>query len=156
MQISYLHDIGYSKRVKQRGHHALDGAIFSLEHALGEDVALSVMFHTAAYGEVKRTGGKQKFLYNEAHKLLKENKKAQYYVKLITYCDLTCETDGTPTTVNRRVFKILSRYEKNTPAYKNIKAHKRAFRRLEKQIRLSVVKEKTWWQNLLNVLKAQE
>lgn len=156
MEVAYLHDIGYSKRVKQRGHHALDGAIFALEHGLGEDVALCIMFHTAAYGEVKRISGKQLFLYNEAYKLLKENEKAKYFVDLITYCDLITEKDGTPTTANRRIFKMLARHEKNNVVYKNIKAHKREFKRLEKRIRLSVIKEKTWWQNLLDTLQAKQ
>jgi putative nucleotidyltransferase with HDIG domain len=154
MKIAYLHDIGYSKRVMQRGHHALDGAIFALEHAMGEEVALAIMFHTAAYGEVKRTGS-QVAIYEKAYELLKQNEKASYFASLITYCNLRTEVDGTPTTVNRRIFKMLSRYEKNSEAYKNIKAHKHYFKRLEKRIRLSVVKQKTWWQEILATLQAK-
>jgi len=154
--IAYLHDIGYSKRVKNRGHHALDGAIFALEHAFSEEVALAIMFHTAAYGEVKKIGGKLLDIYNKTKPLVDENEKVKKYIEFITYCDLRTESDGTPTTAVRRIFKILSRYEKNSNVYKNIKKHRRYFIKLEKRIRSSVIKEKTFFEKMGDILKAQE
>jgi len=154
--IAYLHDIGYSKRVKNRGHHSLDGAIFALEHAFSEDVALAIMFHTAAYGEIKKTGGKLLDIYNTAKPLLDDNEKVKKYIDFITYCDLRTEIDGTPTTAVRRIFKILSRYEKSSNVYKNIKKHRRYFIKLEKRIRSSVIKEKTFFEKIGDILKAQE
>ena len=156
MQIAYLHDIGYSKRVKSRGHHALDGAIFALEKALGEDVALAIMFHTAAYGESRHLTADIKKVYDSAKPLLSKNAKVKKYVDLITYCDLHTEVDGTPTTANRRIFKILARYEKSSTVYKNIKKHKRYFKRLTKRIRMSTVKEKTIIEGLIDVLRAKQ
>lgn len=155
MKIAYVHDIGYSKRVKSRGFHPLDGAIFSLEKAFGEDVALAVMFHTKAYGEAKLMGGKTLEVYQKAKELLDKNEKAKHYVDLITYCDLITEKSGEPTTANRRIFKILARNEKNSIVYKNIKANKRSLLRLEKRIRLSTVKEKTILQKVLDGIQGK-
>lgn len=142
MKIAYLHDIGYSKRVMSKGFYALDSAIFALEKAFGETVALAIMFHTAAYGESRHLSVSIKYIYDKAKLLLNANEKAKRYVELITYCDLHTESDGRPTTTPRRIFKILARYEKGSPTYKNIKAHKRYFKNLTKKIRTSVLKEK--------------
>ena len=156
MQIAYLHDIGYSKRVKSRGHHALDGAIFALEKALGEDVALAIMFNMAAYGESRYLAEDIKRVYDEAKHIVAIKPKVKKYIDLITYCDLHTEADGTPTTANRRIFKILAKEEKSSPVYKNIKKHKWYFKRLAKRIRLSVVKEKTFLERLLDVIRAKQ
>jgi hypothetical protein len=156
MQVAYLHDIGYSKRVKSRGHHALDGAIFALEKALGEDVALAIMFHTAAYGESRYLSKDIKKVYDEAKHIIATKPKVKKYVDLITYCDLHTEVDGTPTTVTRRIFKLLARHDKSSAIYKNIKKHKRYFKRLAKRIRMSVVKEKTFLERLLDAIRAKQ
>ena len=141
MKIAYLHDIGYSKRVKNRGHHALDGAIFALEKGFSEDVALAIMFHTSAFGEIKYINKYITDIYNRAKKIFDKNEKAKYFTELITYCDLQTLPDGTPTSTSRRIFKILAKHDKNTPVYKNIKAHKRYFKHLTKKVRTSVIKQ---------------
>ena len=155
MQIAYLHDIGHSRRVKSRGHYALDGAIFALEKALGEDVALAIMFHTAAYGEAKYLSTSIKRIYNEAKVLLDQNEKVKCYVELITYCDLHTEEDGKPTTMIRRVFKMLARSEKTSPTYKNIKSHKRYFKHLTKKVRMRVVVEKNFFEGTIDGIRAK-
>jgi len=156
MLIAYLHDIGYSKRLKDRGHHALNGAIFSLEKAFGEDVALAILFHTASYGEIKLMNNEVlNRIYKQAKNLLKQNEQAKYYIDLITYCDLHTESTGEPTTLARRIFKISAQYQKDSTTYQNIKSNRNYFKKLDKRIRLSVIKEKTFFEGILDVLRAK-
>ncbi len=155
-QIAYLHNIGYSIRVKNRSLHALDSALFALEKGLGEDIALAVMFHTKADGEAHFIGKKIAKLYHNAKKLVDDNEKVRRYIDYITYCDLHTEADGRPTQVNRRIFKILARYEKNSAVHKNIKHHKAYFLKLDKKIRESVIKEKGMFDGFLSILSGEE
>ena len=152
MNIAYLHDIGYSRRVKNRGLHALDGAVFAIEKGFSEEVALAVMFHTAADGEAHLTNGDIDHLYKRVKVLLVNNEKAKYYIDLITLADLRTEHDGTPTRVSERVFKILARYEKGSIVYKNIHAHKKYFKQLEKRILLDNVKDQNIFERLIDVV----
>ncbi|MGD9901334.1 MAG: hypothetical protein AB7S44_02220 [Spirochaetales bacterium] len=143
-QIAFLHYIGYSKRVKHRGLYALDAAIFAIEKGLSEDIALTLMFHTAGQAEARHLGDdKIIHIYNEAHKLLAERPNVHSYIEIITFANLQTEEDGRPTSVDRRIFKMMYRYDKDTAIYKAIKENRKHFRKLAKKLRRSVTSKDT-------------
>lgn len=152
MTIAYLHDIGHSRRIKNRGLTALDSALFAIEKGFSQNIALGIMFHTAAAGEARLIGGKIANIYAQAKILLMGDEKMSKYLDYITFANLHTELDGMPTKLNRRIFKILASNPKDSNVYKNIKHNKRNFKQLKNRVLTGFIKERNWWEEFVNVL----
>ena len=98
---SYMHDIGYAPSLKKTGFHPLDGANYlrSLGH---ERLASLVAYHSGAYFEAQLRG------YETALSEFPCERSA--VADALTYCDMTTNTLGLPTSLKERVADIFSRY----------------------------------------------
>ncbi len=96
-----LHDIGYAPELAVTGFHPLDGARFLRDQGFA-DIARMVAHHTGARNEARLRGLDEledEFPFDDS--LLQ---------RALTYCDLTTDPDGRPTTVTARVDEIVERY----------------------------------------------
>lgn len=150
MLVAYMHNIGYSRRVKKRGLNALDSAIFAIEKGFSDEIALAIMFNCMAIGEAHLIGGFVSKVYNKAKVVL--NSKVKKYIDFITFANMHTEIDGTPTKLNRRIFKILARNKKGSVIYKNTKANKKEFKKIKNRVLNGFVKEKSMFQEIIDVL----
>lgn len=101
---AWLHDIGYAPKLVDTGLHALDGARYlrDVEHADPRLCAL-VAHHSCAHIEARHRGLGDKLAaeFEPVGGLLSD---------ALTYCDMTTTPVGEPTSVEKRLTEILSRY----------------------------------------------
>jgi hypothetical protein len=75
LDAAYLHDIGYSEKLKKSGFHPLDGAIFAFEKGFNELIVKSILFHTGSRGEAEIRGGALARIYTGLKECVNEHDK---------------------------------------------------------------------------------
>ncbi len=111
---AWLHDIGYSARVRVTGFHPLDGAKFlALRDAPSEVVSL-VAYHTGAEYEAAQRGF--------ASELATIARPSQDNLDALTFVDLTVGPTGERVTVDQRISEILERYPESDPVHLAVQA----------------------------------
>ncbi|NMO90610.1 HD domain-containing protein [Actinomycetospora sp. TBRC 11914] len=99
---AWLHDVGYSDKVRLTGFHPLDGAL--LLRSLGWSMRLCALVanHSAAAVEARFFGcSEQLALFPDERTLTRD---------LLWYCDMTVGPDGSPLTFGERMADVRSRY----------------------------------------------
>ena len=103
-----LHDIGYSPSIAATGFHPLDGARFLRDQENADERVINlVAHHTFAWLEAEERGLRAEL---EAEFALERPE----LVDALVFCDMTTTPDGTPTTTDKRVAEIVSRYGPDT------------------------------------------
>jgi HD superfamily phosphodiesterase len=109
---AYLHDVGYAPRLVETGFHSLDGALFL--RALGlERLAWLVAHHSGARAEAEERG-----LLAPLERFPEER---SLVADALTYCDLTTDAIGAPTSVSARIADIRARYGARDPVGRAIR-----------------------------------
>jgi putative nucleotidyltransferase with HDIG domain len=110
---AWLHDIGYASRVTSTGLHSLDGARYLRDTLkLSDDVCQLVAHHTCAAIEADERGFSsitKEFAAPPPHLL-----------EALTFCDMTSSVDGAPTSVEKRLAEILTRYPEDHVVHRSI------------------------------------
>ncbi len=99
---AWLHDIGYSPRLRSTGIHQLDGAAFLACRQCDERLVHLVAHHSQARFEVEIRGG--------ASELGRYTREESATVDALTYCDLTTGPRGEPTSPYERLREVEARY----------------------------------------------
>ena len=116
---AWLHDIGYAPTLVVTGFHPLDGARYLRQHGVQDRRLVTlVAHHSCAVIEADVRG--------HLDELLAEFPAAEGTVKelldALTYCDMTTDPGGQPTTVDERLGEILQRYPVEDPVHRAISA----------------------------------
>ncbi|MFA1539398.1 HD domain-containing protein [Actinomadura monticuli] len=101
---AWLHDIGYAPDLADTGFHPLDGARYlRATHHAEEHLCRLVANHSCAPVEARERG--------LAEHLAREFPNTDLgLVRALTYCDMTTDPDGRPSTVDDRLAEIRERY----------------------------------------------
>jgi HD superfamily phosphodiesterase len=110
---AYLHDIGYAADVEDTGFHPLDGARWLRAHDQ-DRLAQLVAHHSGASFEASERG------LDTALEDFPEERSA--VADLLTYCDLTTDSEGRETTPAARLAEIESRYGRNSDVARGMHA----------------------------------
>jgi len=129
---AWLHDIGYASGVTSTGLHSLDGARYLRDTlAAPEVVCQLVAHHTCAAIEADERG-----LGSIAEEF---DVPSSDLLEALTFCDLTSSVDGAPTTVEKRLSEILTRYPEEHVVHRSIcrsmPVLKAAVRRVDRRLR---------------------
>ena len=109
---AWLHDIGYSKRLRRTGMHAIDGALYlDLAGAPMEVVSL-VAFHTGAEYEADERG--------LVDQLILFDRPRQDLLDLLILADLVTDPSGCRVDVTERLDEIFARYEPQHPVHRAV------------------------------------
>lgn len=121
---AFLHDIGYAPELSTTGFHPLDGARFVRDRG-HPDIAALVAHHTGARYEAGLRGLdlEEEFPYCDSP-----------LQRALTYCDLTTDPDGQPTTVAARVAEIVERYGAGHPVGCGVQMGLPEFLEIEREI----------------------
>lgn len=98
---AYLHDIGYAPSLRETGFHPLDGACYIRSFGY-ERLACLVAHHSEARFEAQLRG-----LALELNDFPRERSAT---ADALTYCDLTVDSVGNPTSLQERAHDLYSRY----------------------------------------------
>lgn len=107
IQSAFLHDIGYSPTLANHQYHPVDGTIFAYEQGFPKPVLAAVLFHSEAM-RTRSLSSAIVTLYEKNYPLL--DKKDQFFIDMITYCDLHCSPHGQRVTLDERVNEVVVRY----------------------------------------------
>lgn len=129
---AFLHDIGYSEKLKTTGFHPMDGAMFCYRNKLPKRIVSSVMFHSGAYYDAKRMNHNVKSFYEAYENTL--TKKEKLYIDLITFCDLHRSPKGEKVTFNERMNEIKARYGEKHSVYTSMEDKRLYFEELIKKV----------------------
>lgn len=110
---AYLHDIGYAPELEETGFHPLDGARW-LRRAGYERLACLVAHHSGARFEAQARG-----LVDEFEQFSEER---SVVADLLTYCDLTTDSEGQQVTLSARLAGIDSRYPHDSDVSRSMRA----------------------------------
>jgi HD superfamily phosphodiesterase len=110
---AYLHDIGYAADVDDTGFHPLDGARWLRAHDQ-ERLARLIAHHSGASFEASARG------LDKALVEFPEERSA--VADLLTYCDLTTDSEGRETTPAERLAEIKSRYGRDSDVARGMHA----------------------------------
>jgi HD superfamily phosphodiesterase len=102
---AYLHDVGYAGDVEDTGFHPLDGARWLRAHDQ-ERLARLVAYHSGAAFEATARG------LDAALAEFAEERSA--VADVLTYCDLTTDSEGREITPSARLAEIESRYGRDS------------------------------------------
>lgn len=118
---AWLHDVGYSPLVADTGLHSLDGARYL--HRLGYPPRLCglVAHHSGARFEAAQRG-----LAADLRMFCAED---SLVADALTAADLTTSPDGDPVTVTDRIDEILTRYARDSPVHRAIRASRSSLER---------------------------
>jgi putative nucleotidyltransferase with HDIG domain len=99
---AWLHDIGYSPRVRSSGVHQLDGAAYLQRYGCDQRIVNLVAHHSQAHFEVEICG--------RASELERYAREESATVDALSYCDLTTSPTGDATSVEERLREVEARY----------------------------------------------
>jgi len=103
---AFLHDVGYAPKLRETGFHPLDGARFV--RACGHKrLAGLVAYHSSARAEAAERG-----LGRELLEFVDERSGVS---RALSYCDLTTDSEGRPTTPLERLRDVRDRYAPEAP-----------------------------------------
>lgn len=110
---AYLHDIGYAPELRASGFHPLDGALWLGGQGL-ERLACLVAHHSGARFEAHARG------LGAALDAFPEEQSVS--ADVLTYCDLTTDTDGREVTPPVRLAEIQHRYGADSDVSRGLNA----------------------------------
>lgn len=111
-QAAWLHDVGYSERIKESGFHPLDGARWLAERGWDSSVVALVAHHSGAAAEAEERG--------LARDLAVFTVPDDADLDVLNYADLTTGPDGAPLPVESRLDEILRRYPEVDPVHRAV------------------------------------
>ena len=106
---AWLHDIGYAPELADTGCHPIDGARHLRQLDAPDELGGLVAYHSGAENEAAERGlhGELAGYPRPRHKLL----------DVLTYADMTTDTNGFHASVESRLRGIHDRYDANDPVY---------------------------------------
>lgn len=108
LQACYLHDVGYSPKLKIYDYHQIDGAIFTQKNGFPKPIIAAVLFHSCAYEGAIPSRSDLLDIYKQNQALLDEQDRL--FIDLVSYCDLHTSATGKPTTLLERIHDVIKRY----------------------------------------------
>lgn len=128
VQAACYHDIGYAAAARTTGFHPLDGALLARRHGLDHQVADAVLFHTGAFGEMRRLRPDLASYYTNGCGMTQT-----LLSRALTFCDLRTGVDGQPVSLQERLKDIQNRHSKNTGLLEAIKEYTPIFREIDQE-----------------------
>lgn len=114
---AYLHDIGYSEKVKDTGFHPYDGYLFCLEKGYDPSIAKIVLLHSGSFSQMLLNRNHLEEIYHKAINTL--TAKEKLILDLVSFCDTHINGYGKRVSLSERVNDIYERH----PTNKTVKAH---------------------------------
>ncbi|NDL60185.1 HD domain-containing protein [Phytoactinopolyspora mesophila] len=109
---AWLHDIGYSPRVRSSGFHPIDGAEFLAVRDAPSELVSLVAYHSGAEFEAEERG------LSDA--LASYDRPNQMNLDLLTFFDMAVSPAGERILVQDRIDGILQRYEPDHPVHRAV------------------------------------
>lgn len=115
---AYLHDVGYSDKIKFCDFHPLDGSYYLGANGWYNEIRLLTLHHTYAIGLVETVRTDLLGEYHNPVNALPEHLTKLY--QLLLLADMTSDGSGNVVSIEERVKDIGNRYSLDNPIYKHI------------------------------------